>query len=220
MTAGSNVVRKVRGDVRRDQIVQAALKIIGKKGVSGLTTAGIAREVGISEANLYRHFKNKGAILYETGKGIGDAMRKNIESVLKRDDLPLAKLKRAFLLHLEFIEKNEGVPRLGFSEEMHVGNEKLKKEFLKNINIYSSGLESIIKEGQRSDAIRPDLDPRSTAAMLIGLMQVTVMKWSLSGFSFSLGTEGVKLWKNFEKCIALKQPRVLSKVSWKKRGKA
>lgn len=192
-------------EVRREQIVQAALKIVGKRGVSGLTTASIAREVGISEANLYRHFKNKKDILFETGKGIGAAIRRNLESVLETSAQPLPKLKRVFLIHLDFIEQNEGVQRLGFSEEMHVNNRQLKREFLKNMGIYSSGLESLIREGQKLGVIRRDLDRRALAAMLIGMVQVLVMKWSLSGFSFSLRTEGVKLWRNFEKCIALKQ---------------
>lgn len=189
-------------DARREQIVRAALGIIARRGVSGLTTAVLAREVGVSEANLYRHFHSKDEILSETGKAVGEAIRKNLESVLKTAEVPLVKLRKAFMLHLEYIEKNEGIPRLGFSEEMHISNKNLKKLFLKNIERYSSGLESIIREGQRSDSIRGDLDPGATATMIIGAVQASVMRWSLSGFSFSLTNEGRKLWKNIERCLA------------------
>lgn len=192
---------KMRNDVRREQVVQAALRIVGKKGVGGLTTSAIARAVGVSEANLYRHFKNKEEILFETGKSIGAAIRKNLEVVLAAPVRPVLKLKRAFLLHLEFVEKNEGIPRLGFSEEMHINNKKLKKEFLKNIELYASGLETLFREGQRLGSIRRDLDRRALVAMLIGMVQVLILRWSLSGFSFSLTSEGAKLWKNYEKCI-------------------
>jgi TetR/AcrR family transcriptional regulator, fatty acid metabolism regulator protein len=192
---------KMRSDVRREQVVQAALRIVGKKGVGGLTTSAIARAVGVSEANLYRHFKNKEEILFETGKGIGAAIRKNLEVVLASPVRPVLKLKRAFLLHLEFIEKNEGIPRLGFSEEMHINNKRLKKEFLKNLELYTSSLERLFGDGQRLGSIRRDVDRRALTAMLIGMVQVLVMRWSLSGFSFSLASEGAKLWKNYEKCI-------------------
>jgi AcrR family transcriptional regulator len=196
---------KMRNDVRREQVVQAALRIVGKKGVGGLTTSAIARAVGVSEANLYRHFKNKEEILFETGKGIGAAIRKNLEVVLAARVRPTIKLKRAFLVHLEFIEKNEGIPRLGFSEEMHINNKRLKKEFLKNIGLYASGLETLFREGQRLGAIRGDVDRKALTAMFIGMVQVLVMRWSLSGFSFPLRAEGMKLWNNFEKCIALER---------------
>ena len=191
----------MRSEVRREQVVQAALRIVGKKGVGGLTTSAIARAVGVSEANLYRHFKNKEEILFETGKGIGEAIRRNLEAVLVTPVRPVLKLKRAFLLHLGFIEKNEGIPRLGFSEEMHINNKRLKKEFLKNIELYATGLEGLIRDGQRLGAVRRDLDCRALAAMLIGMVQVLVMRWSLSSYSFSLKNEGAKLWKNYEKCI-------------------
>jgi AcrR family transcriptional regulator len=197
---------KMRSDVRREQVVQAALRIIGKKGVGGLTTSAIARAVGVSEANLYRHFRNKEEILFETGKSIGGAIRKNLEVVLASPIRPVLKLKRAFLLHLEFIEKNEGIPRLGFSEEMHINNKRLKKEFLKNMELYASGLEALFRDGQRLGSIRRDVDCRALAAMLIGMVQVLIMRWSLSGFSFPLKTGGMKLWNNFEKCIVPERP--------------
>jgi AcrR family transcriptional regulator len=188
-------------DVRREQIVRAALAVIARKGVSGLTTAVLAKEVGISEANLYRHFRSKDEILSETGKAVGEAIRKNLESALKTSDVPLVKLKKAFMLHLEYIEKNEGIPRLGFSEEMHVSNAKLKKLFRNNIELYSAGLASIVREGQRSGSIRTDVDPAALASLIIGAVQVTVMRWSLSGFSFSLTKVGRKLWKDIEQCF-------------------
>lgn len=193
-------------DVRREQIVRAALGIIARGGVSGLTTAVLAKEAGISEANLYRHFRNKDEILLETGKTIGAAIRHNLESALRMPAVPMAKLKKAFLLHLEYIERNEGIPRLGFSEEMHISNSKLKKLFLSNITLYSDGLGAIIREGQRSASIRADLDPAVLASVIIGAVQVTVMRWSLSGFSFSLVHEGKTLWRNIERCIAAGMP--------------
>ena len=193
--------RRLQSGDRRDQIIQAALKLIGEKGVGSLTTSALARAADISEANLYRHFKSKNEILFETGKAIGSAIRKNLETVLGTAERPIAKLRRAFLLHLEFFEQNEGIPRLGLSEEMHVQSQKLKDEFLQNIKVYSLAFETIIKEGQQDDVIRQDLDARSTAAMLVGLVQFTVTKWSLTGFSFSLASEGLKLWRNFERCI-------------------
>ena len=56
-------VKKVSTRIRQEQITRAALEVISSEGVQGLTTANIARRAGISEANLYRHFENKEAIL-------------------------------------------------------------------------------------------------------------------------------------------------------------
>lgn len=196
---------KVSTDIRRDQIANAALRIIGQKGVSGLTTAALAREAGISEANLYRHFTGKDEILTVTIKTVGEGLKRNIENVLKISsaDSPLIKLKRVFMMHLDYIEKNEGIPRLVFSDEMHLGNEELKQKLLQSISSYSAALEALIKEGQKAGIIKKDISPKMSAAMFIGMVQVTALRWSLSSFSFPLVTEGMKLWENYEKCIKM-----------------
>lgn len=197
---------KVSTDIRRDQIANAALRIIGQKGVSGLTTAALAREAGISEANLYRHFTGKDEILTVTIKTVGEGLKRNIDNVLKINsaDSPLIKLRRVFMLHLDYIEKNEGIPRLVFSDEMHLGNEELKQKLLQSISSYSAALEALIKEGQKAGVIKNDINPKGSALMLIGMVQVTALRWSLSSFSFPLVTEGMKLWENYEKCIKMR----------------
>lgn len=49
----------------RDALVTAALDLIGKKGVSGLTFADAARRAGVSPAAPYRHFSDRDALLAE-----------------------------------------------------------------------------------------------------------------------------------------------------------
>ena len=82
MATAEKIPGKVRGEVRRDQIVQAALRIIGKKGVSSLTTAAIAKEVGVSEANLYRHFRNKDDIYFATVSQVREMIMGNLEKAV------------------------------------------------------------------------------------------------------------------------------------------
>lgn len=196
---------RLSGDVRRDQIVEAALRIIARGGIKSLTTAAIAEEVGISEANLYRHFNSKDEILQGTVEKVGEGLLRNLDIITEiSEDSPLVRLKRLFMLHLEYIEKNEGIPRLVFSEEMHIGNKKLKERLLKTIELYSSGLESLIKEGQKAGLIKKEIKSPSAAMVFIGMIQILTMKWSLSGFSFSLIDEGMKLWRDFERCLAVK----------------
>ena len=69
LTSGSRTVAKNTWLIRKVKKLirtRRRSRIIGKKGVSGLTMAAIAREVGLSEASLYRHFKNKDEIFYAT----------------------------------------------------------------------------------------------------------------------------------------------------------
>ncbi|RJR17304.1 MAG: TetR/AcrR family transcriptional regulator [Nitrospiraceae bacterium] len=200
MKAGSH---KVSTEIRREQIVQSALRIIADKGARSLTTAAIAKDVGMSEANIYRHFRSKDEILSETVAKIGAGLRAKLQGVIHTgpETRPLERLNKMFMLHIEYVEKNEGIPRLIFSEEIHAGNQELKQRLLQSIDSYAAQLESLIKEGQKAGAIQKDINPKQTAVMFIGMIQATILRWSLSGFSFSLAAEGRKLWDNFQKCI-------------------
>ena len=44
---------------RQDDIVQAAIALIARRGYKFLTTKNLARELKLTEAALYRHFASK-----------------------------------------------------------------------------------------------------------------------------------------------------------------
>ena len=46
--------------IRKQQIIEAARKLIIKKGSEHLTVRSIAKEVNITEAAIYRHFRSRG----------------------------------------------------------------------------------------------------------------------------------------------------------------
>ena len=187
-------------EVRRGQIVQAALRIIGEGGVSGLTTAAIASRAGISEANLYRHFVNKDEILEATTDSIAGAIGDNFSRAFGGTAGPAAGLKVFFTLQLALMGGNAGIPRFMFSEELH-GKPALRKRVLGAMLGFGARLESVIRDGQKTGAFSKNIDPRLTVLMFISMLQGLMFRWSLSGFSFSLRSEGMKLWKNFERCL-------------------
>ena len=58
-------VRKPAAE-RRQEITLAVLRIIGERGLTSLTTATLAEEVGVTTGALFRHFASFDEILRET----------------------------------------------------------------------------------------------------------------------------------------------------------
>lgn len=198
---------RVKGDVRREQIMQAALRITAQKGVSSLTTSALAREVGISEANLYRHFRNKDDIYLATVGQVQDLIEKNLEKALADGSEPVGLLKRFFTLQVKLMEENGGIPRLMFSEELHV-HRRLRERIFGTMRMVSGRLAGLMRSGQKAGAIRKDIEPLTTVLMFMAMIQGLAFRWSLGGFSFSLGKEAERAWKNFEKLIRPEQARL------------
>jgi TetR/AcrR family transcriptional regulator, fatty acid metabolism regulator protein len=198
----NDVKVKVRTELRREQIMAAVFQLAAKGGTRGLTISAIAEQVGVSQANLYRHFKNKQDILEQTIERIGEGLAGNLEKVITRTGTPVEKLGWLFRGHLEFISHNEGIPRIIFSEELHLGNRDLRQKLLKAIGSYGVGIESLIQQGQENGSIHTHIDAPALSMTFIGMIQVTILRWSLTDFSFDLVDQGSRLWLNFENCIS------------------
>ncbi|KQL46650.1 transcriptional regulator [Brevibacillus choshinensis] len=65
----------------RERILAAASQLMAKKGYKGATTRKISQLAGVNEVTIFRHFKNKEAILEELLKGILD-IRQQLENHL------------------------------------------------------------------------------------------------------------------------------------------
>ncbi len=59
---------------RRIQLLEVAVRVFGREGYTGASTADIAREVGISAPALYRHYPSKKALYLAALAHSGDRM--------------------------------------------------------------------------------------------------------------------------------------------------
>jgi len=187
-------------EVRKDQILKATIDVIGRDGMKAFTTSNLAGEVGISEANLYRHFMNKDAILNAVVDRIKETLGGNIKDVLALDAPALWKLERVFRLHVKFIDENSGIPRIVFSAE-GLFVKGLRKKLYNFVTGYLATLADIIREGQHDGSIRPDISPDVKAATLIGIIQFNALRSLLSGFEFRLSDKADEIWDSFGKSI-------------------
>ena len=71
---------KLDTQVRREQIVQAALSLIGTHGLRRLSVASLARRIGLVPSALYRHFKGKDDVIEAVLQHIRDGLQENVRT--------------------------------------------------------------------------------------------------------------------------------------------
>ncbi len=190
-------------EVRQQQITEAALQVIGEKGIRGATTVEIASAAGLSEGNLYRHFKSKEDIIGAVISKIGSDLAMILETASECND-PMEMMEDIFKKHLYYIEEHIGIPRVIFSEEVLVLNQNLRSKVRVSIMDYFKGISAIVVQGQEAGAIDRELDPNAVAGMFIGTINFTAIRWVMNDFPACLTTEGESLWKTFEMSISSK----------------
>ena len=188
---------------RQQQIVEIAIKLIADKGIQNLTTKNLAKEIGISEPALYRHFSNKLEILKAVIINFQINMKPALEK-LKKSLNSLNKIENFILEHLKIINKNPDFAKVIFSEANFQNEESLIIKMNNMMNQSHKILETIVQSGQKKDEIRSDISSLSIIRMIIGSMRLLVTQWSMFGMIFNLETEGKQLCDDLKKLIVAK----------------
>jgi len=195
------MIPKKSTKIRRDEIIQAALEVIGKGGVRALTIATLAEAAGMSEANIYRHFGGKNEVFAAVAEYISSAVMEKAATIALGTPSPIARMEAIFFSHMRLIQERPGVPRFVFSEEVHIGNEKVAQTISARIGNYIDTVTGIVAAGISEGELRAEISPRETAVTMIGMIQFTALRWTIGGGSFDIGEEAAKLWSNFSAVI-------------------
>src|SRR5512133_2283431 len=183
--------------IRKEEIVQAALEVVGTKGIRALTISAIAASAGMSEANIYRHFSGKEEIFAALAEFIGEAVMGKSATIAGGSRKPLEKLETIFFSHVSLISEHPGVPRFIFSDDIHLGHRDLADALALRIGNYIETITGVIAAGIVEGDLKPDLSPRETALTLLGMIQFTALRWTISNAAFDMRAEAEKLWLNF-----------------------
>ncbi|MEA2104207.1 MAG: TetR/AcrR family transcriptional regulator [Candidatus Cloacimonadota bacterium] len=186
---------------RQKQIINVAIKIVADKGIQNLTTKNIAKDLDLSEAALYRHFKNKLEII----KSIISFFEQKIKQMTKTldsNEKPLSQIKKFVLAHFKIFRDYPEMAQVMFSESNFQNEANLKEQVLHVMNRSRDSLEAVIKKGQQDGNINNEISSLNLFRIIIGSMRLLVTQWSLSGRIFNLETEGKQLWNDLEKIVA------------------
>lgn len=107
--------RRKSGDERRAEIAEAALKIISSRGVQRLTAVALADEVGITDGSIFRHFKDKRAIVRAAIERLEQML---FDQGLPGHPEPLERLGAFFLQRLGLVQKLPHVFFAAFSDRL------------------------------------------------------------------------------------------------------
>jgi AcrR family transcriptional regulator len=183
--------------------MDAARKLIMRSGSEHVTVRNMAKEVGISEAAIYRHFKSKTEILSFLADSVADGLLHDIDMAGNVGFTSLDIIDEILRTHLSRIEQRRGLSFLVLAEIISFGDKSLNKKVSDNIQIYVDRLKLLLSDGVRVGLISQDVDLEAAALLLFGMIQGLVNIWALSGYKFDLAEKYSKLWKVYKRSLTL-----------------
>ena len=202
-------------EFRYAQIAEAALDIVRRRGVGGLSVAAVAAEVDIVPSAVYRHYKNKSEIVTAVLDLIHARLNANYQAVIQQHLAPLDKLKSLLQQHVDLIKANSAIPRIIFSGEVIGGEPEKRQQLYGIIQDVIHNVAMIVEEGQHQELIRRDIPPRNIALSFLGIFQPATIIWSLSGGEFDLLQHCENAWKLFLDAIRVPPDDTVKTRLWR-----
>jgi len=183
------VKKRKSAEVRRHDVIEAAMEIIRHEGVARLTTRSLSRAVGIAQPTLFLHFGNKSHILVALVDTIQERLQKEMAGLGLERLTPLERLQAVIRAHLHFIQQQPGIPRLLFSEELQSGDPVFRDRMNELVQYFLNFLAQLIGAAQAQGEIRADIVPQQNACILIAAVQGLAFRWVLSDQRFVLSEQ-------------------------------
>lgn len=199
---------RMKGDKRREQILQTAVNLFSQRGFKGTTTKEIARVAGVSEAMVFRHFVTKdelyGAILDNKSCSDGvhrfpwEANEKLQKAIKQKDDF-------AVFYNIAFDALNKHQADVGFMRllfysalEEHELAERFFHDFIERVYEFIGGY---VAQRQKDKVFRK-IDPRIVVRSFLGMLihhSLNNILWDKKRSILNISTEEAA--KNFAEIL-------------------
>ena len=170
---------------RKQMILEALAGELEKSPGDRITTAGLARAVGVSEAALYRHFASK-AKMFEGLIGFAEeSVFSRINQILESERDIRTRCNRVLYLLLAFAERNPGISRVLLGDALVGETDRLHGR----VDQFFARLETQLRQILRESRLRQDSDlvttPEVAANLMLALVEGRMHQYLRSRFQMS-----------------------------------
>jgi AcrR family transcriptional regulator len=162
---------RLTGPERRAAVVETACRIFAKGSYRGSTTAQIARETGVTEPVLYRHFASKRELYLACLGAVWDRLRLLWEKALEREQDPADWLRAIGKAYLEA----RAAARIMLVDlwiqalTEAADDPEIRRALREQMREVHEFVAAVIRRAQDEGGILPDRDPDAEAWIFISL---------------------------------------------------
>ena len=182
-----------RSGERRAEILQVLARMLQEQAGEHITTAELARAVGVSEAALYRHFPSKAKMFESLIEFIEESVFTRITRILAEEPQWEARLQQILTLVLGFADKNPGMARLLQGGVLTGETERLRVRISQFYDRIETQLRQILREAEATGG--PRLAVNETAQLLLAFLEGRIAQYVRSGFTASPVEGWEKQWE-------------------------
>jgi TetR/AcrR family transcriptional regulator len=182
-----------RSGERREEILQVLARMLQESPGEHITTAALAKAVGVSEAALYRHFPSKARMFESLIEFIEDSVFTRITRILADEPQLEPRLQQVLFLILGFADKNPGMARLLQGGVLTGETGRLRARIAQFYERIETQLRQVLREAEAANGAR--LAVNDVARLLLAFVEGRIAQFVRSEFTASPVDGWEKQWE-------------------------
>ncbi|MFT7687132.1 MAG: TetR/AcrR family transcriptional regulator [Candidatus Azotimanducaceae bacterium] len=168
---------------RKQQILQALAEMLEQTPGGRITTAGLAKQVGVSEAALYRHFPSKARMFDDLIEFIEETIFSRISLIVADQNATEIKCAQALHLLLTFTERNPGITRILTGDPLAGESDRLRVRVGQFFDRFETQLKQILREAEIRGGNQTTLNIADSANLMLASVEGKISQYVRSDFS-------------------------------------
>lgn len=197
-TQGNTAGGRAQKIPRKEQILQALARMLESAPGERITTAALAREVGVSEAALYRHFPSKAKMFEGLIRFIEDTLFVRINRIVQDEPSARGRCEKILTLMLTFAEKNPGMTRLLTGDALAGETGRLRLRITQLFDRVEAQIKQILREAQIREKQKTPVSSAVLANLLMAVVEGRLAQFVRSEFRRRPTDDWAEQWRYLE----------------------
>ncbi len=176
------MTEKEKKPSRKLQILEALAAMLESSPGQRITTAALAKHVGVSEAALYRHFPSKAKMFEGLIEFIEETLFTNITLIMQKESETLVRCEKILGLILMFSERNPGMCRILNGDVLAGEKPRLRDRLEQLFERLETQLKQVMREAEIRDQMTTRGGTTETAQLLLAYADGQISQYVRSNF--------------------------------------
>lgn len=162
-------------EVKRRQILEAAVRAFARKGYHACRVGEIAEEAGVAYGLVYHYFGSKEEVLETIFRDTWTQMLARVHEVQKEGGPAAEQVRKVTALLLRTWHRDPDLVRV-LVHEVTRSPEQMPRQ-IDEIGHAQEALQNIVSHGQKTGEFRDDIDPQLAATIFYGALEGILTGW-------------------------------------------
>lgn len=167
---------------RREHILQALAAMLESAPGARITTAALAKEVGVTEAALYRHFPSKARMFEGLIDFVEEVVFSRVGLILEEEKDARVRCEKIIFLLLMFAERNPGITRILNGDALTGEHERLQARIVQFFDRLEAQVRQVLREAELKENLGTTITSSAAANLLMTFVEGHISRFVRSGF--------------------------------------